>query len=98
VLLTIVLKNVFGSRPDLQARMVALEPNVFPENRESDKWKIRIQFQFDRFASQLERLQESNAGHDFLVDTAPGGCRIWLLLDATTHDITEGVGEQDFAF
>ena len=76
--------------------MVALEPHVSPENGESDKREIRIQFQFDRFSSRLQRVQESNTGHDLMVHTAPGGCRIWLLLDATTHDITEGVGEREF--
>ena len=96
MLLTIVLKDVFGSCSDLEVRMVALKPNVFPENGESDKREIRIQFQFDWFSSRLEILQESNTGHDFMVDTAPGGCRIWLLLDATTYRITEGIGEQDF--
>jgi hypothetical protein len=76
--------------------MVALEPNVFTENGESDEREIRIQFQFDWFSSRLERLEEPDTGHYFMADTVPGGCRIWLLLDSTTHSVTEGVSEQDF--
>src|SRR5574337_268663 len=76
--------------------MVALEPDVFTENGESNEREIRIQLKFDWFPGRVERLEESDTNHHFMAHPLPRGLRIWLLLNATTHSITEGVGKQDF--